>query len=128
MTTHVISELNHLSLVVLHQIAVAGSLDEISNFPGAVRHHIFQHGNRDKAANTLRQSMLFFIYQTGRHGPQNGFRLCLIHRGFHIASGAKVEGEAKDDIDRLEKNIPNGHMEVVVVGPPPAVDVDNEEE
>jgi hypothetical protein len=60
--------------------------------------------------------MLFCVYQTTRHGLQNGFRLCLVHRGFYIASEAKVVGEPEDDIDRLEAFIPEGHMEVVVLG------------
>lgn len=60
--------------------------------------------------------MLFFIYQTCRHGPQNGFRLCLVHEGFHITSATKIEGDGEDEIDRLEKEIPEGHMEVVVLG------------
>ena len=59
--------------------------------------------------------MLFWVYQTTRHGPQNGFRLCLVRRGFHIASAAKAEGEPEDDIDRLERLIPQGHK-VVLLG------------
>lgn len=64
--------------------------------------------------------MLFFVYQTTRHGPQNGFRLCLVHRGFSIASESKADGDPEDDIDRLERVIPQGHMEVVVLGDGPA--------
>ena len=65
--------------------------------------------------------MLFLIYQSTRQGPQNGFRLCLVHRGFHITSATKAEDDVEDDIDRLEKEIPQGHMEVVFLGPnPPA--------
>jgi hypothetical protein len=63
--------------------------------------------------------MLFFVYQTTRHGPQNGFRLCLVHRGFYIASESKADGDPEDDIDRLERVIPQGHMEVVVLGDAP---------
>ena len=63
--------------------------------------------------------MLFFIYQTARHGPQNGFRLCLVHEGFHIASATKSEGDGEDDIDRVEQEIPQGHMEVVILGSKP---------
>lgn len=117
--SHIISASNPLSPVVLQQIANAGILDEISNHSGAVRHHIYWHGNRDEADNTLREPVLFFIYQTTRHGPQNGFRLCLVHRGFHIASATKSEDDVEDDIDRLEKEIPQGHMEVVLLGPEP---------
>lgn len=105
------------STAVLQEIANVGILDEISNFSGAVRHHIYCHGNRNEADNTLREPMLFFIYQTTRHGPQNGFRLCFIHSGFHIASAMKSGDDVvDDDIDRLEKEIPQGHMEVVFLG------------
>lgn len=116
MESHIISASTPLSLAVRQQIANADILDEISNSSGAVRHHIYWHGDRNKADNTLRKPMLFFIYQTMRHGPQNGFRLCVVHRDFHIASAMKSENDSEDDIDRLEKEIPQGHMEVVFLG------------
>ena len=128
MESHIISASNPLSPAVLQHIAEAGALDEISNFSGAVRHHIYWHGNLNKADNTLRVPMLFFIYQTARHGPQNGFRLCLIHEGFHIASATKPEGDVEDDIDRLEQEIPQGHMEVVFLGQKPNASGGCEEE
>lgn len=116
MESHVISASNLLSPAVLQQIADSGTLDEISNLSGAVRHHIYWHGSRNEADNTLRKSMLFFIYQTTRHGPQNGFRLCLVHRGFQITSPTKEEGDKGDEIDRLEEEIPQGHVEVIILG------------
>ena len=128
MESHAISASNSLSPAVLQQIANSGTLDEISNSPGAVRHHIYWFSNRDKADNTLWQSMMFFIYQTGRHGPQNGFRLLIVHSGFHIASATKPEDDVEDDIDRLEKEIPQGHMEVVFLGPKPTPPSDSEED
>ena len=36
--------------------------------------------------------------------------------GFYIASSEKKEGGEEDDIDRLEKDIPQGHMEIVFLG------------
>ena len=101
---------------ILRQIATAGSLDEISNIRDAVRSHIFWHGKRDEVTGKLRTSMIFCVYQTAKYGPQNGFRLVLVHRGFYIESQAKIEGGPEDDIDRLEAFIPEGHMEVVVLG------------
>lgn len=86
MNSQLVSVSNPLSPRFLLRIADAGTLDEISNNPGAVRHHIYFPGNRNKADNTLRKAMLFFIC---RHGPQNGFRLCVVHSGFHIASTTK---------------------------------------
>ncbi|KAI0860359.1 hypothetical protein F4860DRAFT_479594 [Xylaria cubensis] len=120
MTSHILSADNPLPPSFLQQIATAGPLDEISNVAGAVRHHIFRHGRRDLTTGKIRTPMLFFVYQTTRHGPQNGFRLCLVHRGFRITSESKSDGDPEDEIDRLEKEIPQGHMEMVILGDPPA--------
>ena len=128
MESHAISASNSLSPAVLQEIANSGILAEISNSPGGVRHHIYWFSKRDKADNILWKSMMFFIYQTGRHGPQNGFRLCVVHSGFHIASPTKSEDDVEDDIDRLEKGIPQGHMEVVFLGPKPTPPSDSEED
>ncbi|KAK0636440.1 hypothetical protein B0T17DRAFT_613171 [Bombardia bombarda] len=133
MQNHIVTTSSPLPATFLQQIALAGPLDEISNHPGAVRHHLFWHGDRDRTTNTLRRSMLFFVYQTGRHGPQNGFRLCVAHRGFHIASPTKMErkegGEGEeDDIDQLERVIPQGHVEVVVLGEAPVLEDDEDDE
>lgn len=128
MESHIVSASNPLSPVFLQQLADADTLDEISNYPGAVRHHIYWHGNRNKADNTLRMGMLFFIYQTTRHGPQNGFRLCVVYSGFHIASPTKPEGNGEDDIHRLEKEISQGHMEVVFLGSKPPNHGESKEE
>lgn len=128
MESHVISTSNPLSPAILQQIATSGTLDEISNHSGAVRHHIYWHGNRNEADNTLRKPMLFFIYQTARQGPQNGFRLCLVHRGFQITSPTQPENDVEDNIDRLEKEIPQGHMEVVFLGPKPTGPSGSEED
>ncbi|KAK4223550.1 hypothetical protein QBC38DRAFT_372940, partial [Podospora fimiseda] len=119
---------------VLREIATADTaLDEISNFPGSIRHYIFCRGRPDAVTGRLRRGLLFFIYQTGRHGPQNGFRLCLVHRGFYMASSSettstRAEGEVfEDDIDRIGRDIPQGHMEVVILGDSPPAAVDDEE-
>lgn len=128
MESHIVSASSPLSPVLLQQIANAGAFDEISNYPGAVRHHIYWYGKRNKTDNTLFNAMLFFIYQTTRHGPQNGFRLCVVNSGFHIASATKSEGDGEDDIDRLEKEIPQGHIEVVFLGSKPPDYSESEEE
>jgi len=128
MQSHIVSETAPLSPSVLQQIANNSPLDEISNSVGAVRHHIYWHGRRNKKTNVLEVPMLFYIYQTTRYGPQNGFRLCLVHRGFHIASPGKEDGASEDDIDRLEAPIPQGHMEVVILGEEPAAFLDSEDQ
>lgn len=101
---------------VLQQIANEGPLDEISNAPGAVRLHIHRHPHRNRSTGVLETPMLFFVYQTGRHGPQNGFRLCTVRQGFRIDSATKAEGATEDNIDKIEKEIPQGHVEVVILG------------
>ncbi len=128
MDSHIISESSPLSPAMLQQIANSGHLDEISNAFGSVRRHIFWHGDRDKTTSKLRQSMLFFIYQTSRHGPQNGFRLCLVHPGYHIASDTKAEDVGEDEVDYLEKEIPQGYMEFVTLGEAPVAHSENIEE
>ena len=125
--SHVITASNPLPTTILQQIADAGALDEISNAPGAVRHHVYWRGSRNPLDNTLRHTMMFFIYQTTRYGPQNGFRLCIIYAGYRITSPTKAEDdEGEDDIDRLEKPIPQGHQEVVFLGTKPAVPEDSD--
>ncbi|KAK3985497.1 hypothetical protein QBC44DRAFT_156798 [Cladorrhinum sp. PSN332] len=105
---------------ILQTLANFGPLDQVANSPNSVRHHIYSHGMRNKATSKLDNSMLFWVYQTGRHGPQNGFRLCLVHQGFYIKSPEKKQqGDEEDEIDKLEKPIPQGHMEVFILGKQP---------
>ena len=117
----------------IRQIAIAGAFSEISNYKDAVRLHLFRSApapaKKKKQTGKTETSHVFVIYQTGRHGPQNGFRLVVVHRGYPIASATKDEGAAEDDIDVLEKEIPQGHMEVVILGEPGAViEGDSDEE
>jgi hypothetical protein len=103
---------------MIRELANSGALDEISNIPGSVRHHIFHHSIRDKKSGKTQKPLLFAIYQTGRYGPQNGYRLCLVHAGYYIASAERGNGDAEDEIDIAEKDIPQGHEEMVVLGEP----------
>ena len=54
-----------------------------------------------------RKSVLFIIYQIGRHGPQNGFRVAL------VLEGARV----KKARERLKSMVEQGAEEFVVVKP-----------
>lgn len=49
------------------------TLDEIFNYPGAVRHHIYWHGSRNKADNTLRMGMLFLFIRPHATGHRMNF-------------------------------------------------------
>ncbi|KAI8965208.1 hypothetical protein F5Y11DRAFT_362251 [Daldinia sp. FL1419] len=105
---------------MIQEIANSSPLDEICNAPGSVRWHICRQNNRDPASNTVRMPMLFFIYQTTRHGPQNGFRLCLVHEGYYLGSEDQSDMD-QDDVDILEKPIPYGHKELAILGVPPRI-------
>ncbi len=79
-------------------LALSGALDEISNGDdgmGIVRYvrgmGLVQEGRTNKA-------LCFFVYQTGRHGPQNGYRLCLVNEGVRPEDAReKLMGEVAQD-------------------------------
>lgn len=71
--------------------------------------------------------MLFLIYQTTRHGPQNGFRLCMVHQGYYIGPDNQSYID-EDDIDLPEKPIPCGHKELAILGVPFCVSSDESSE
>ena len=133
-TSHLLSPTFPLPSSILEELSNDSPLDEISNHTGSVRRHIFNHGLPDKDTKQVQRSMLFFVYQTGRYGPQNGFRLVFVHRGFVIPAKSQDEnanqdgtGEEDDEIYMVEKPIPQGHMEVVVLGKAPPRIEDPEE-
>lgn len=84
------------SATYLTELALSGAFDEISNSPDPVRHHISSHGF--VRSGVIRKAMFFVIYQTGRYGPQNGFRLCLVHEGFEVRD-ENESGDQKDAVD-----------------------------
>ncbi len=53
------------------------------------------------------KGVLFVIYQTGRFGPQDGFRVALVHEGVKV-------GDAKE---QLRGNVEEDAAEFVVVRP-----------
>ncbi|KAK1635254.1 hypothetical protein BDP81DRAFT_472783 [Colletotrichum phormii] len=116
MQSHVLSITASLPLSMVREMANSGAIDEISNSPNAVRHHIYWNSMRDNKTSKTQKSVLFAIYQTGQHGPQNGYRLCLVHQGYNIVSAKKSDGASDDEIDSLEKDIPQGHEEMVILG------------
>ena len=68
------------------QIALSAALDEISNAEGQITTYVQNRGLvRD---GTTRKALLFVLYQTGKHGPQNGYRLVLVEEG---AKASNVE-------------------------------------
>ena len=99
------------SAFVRELVLGSGVLDEISNaedgesigrcvkFLGAV--------DGKGGSGRTRKGCLFVVYQTGRHGPQNGYRLALVKEG--------VEWEVA--VDRLKGEVAQGAAEYVVVEP-----------
>ncbi|KFY21579.1 hypothetical protein V493_07289 [Pseudogymnoascus sp. VKM F-4281 (FW-2241)] len=99
----------------LIELALSGALNEISNNPGSVHHHISKHGI--VRSGVICKAMFFVIYQTGRYGPQNGFRLCLVHEGFQIRD-ENESGEQKDAVDDAEVPVVQGAAEIIRLGMP----------
>lgn len=118
MQSHALSDAAPLPRHLFSSLIGAANFDEISNYPGAVRNYIFNNAIRNYKGKTqgfAESSFVFFVYQTGRHGPQNGYRLVVVHKAYH-AVREKKEGDAEGEIDKLEKNISQGHDEMVVLG------------
>ena len=106
----------------LVELATSGCLDEISNAPDAIRHYI-----RNQCLVTegvTNRPKLFAIYETGRYGPQNGFRLCLVHEGFVVGDTETTDADAKAAIEMAQKPVAQGAKEWIVLGvaPPPIAD------
>lgn len=121
MPSHTLSDTAPLPRHMFWSLVNAHEFDEIPNYPGDVRKYIFNHALRDtkkKAPGPAEQSIIFCVYQRGRYGPQNGYRFCVVHEGYYVGPAEKKEGDPEDDIDRLEKDIPQGHEEMVILGEP----------
>jgi len=121
MQTHTLSDTAPLPRRMFWCFINAHTVDEIPNYPGSVRQYIFNHAMRPDKKRTpgkTEQDIVFCIYQRGRYGPQNGYRFCVVHEGYYIGAREKKEGEPEDDIDKLEKDIPQDHEEMVVLGEP----------
>lgn len=92
-------------------LANSGALDEIPNADdgSAIERRILMAGNQGGLVKNgvTRKSVLFIIYQTGRQGPQNGFRVAL------VLEGARVE----DAREILKSVVEQDAEEFVVVEP-----------
>ena len=66
----------------LKELVFSGALDEISNAEHgeSIGRYVANSGKMG-AGDQTRRAVLFTVYQTGRHGPQNGFRLALVKEG-----------------------------------------------
>lgn len=79
----------------IKELACCGALDEISNSEQgeAIARYV---ATQERNGSTYR-AILFVVYQTGRHGPQNGFRLALVKEG---ATKERAREQLKDEIER----------------------------
>ena len=95
----------------LRILANSGALDEISNGDDGfgIERRILMPGSQGGLVKDgiTRKSVLFAIYQTGTHGPQNGFRIAL------VLEGARV----KEARERLSSVVEQDAEEYVVIGP-----------
>lgn len=91
---------------LLKELACAGVLDEISNAEDgeAIGRYVRDTGAVGGGDQTKR-SVLFLVYQTGREGPQNGFRLALVKAG----------ATAESAVQQLKADVPQDAAECVVV-------------
>ncbi len=89
---------------------MSGALDEISNSEdgSGIERRIRATGSQGGQVKdgVTQKSVLFIIYQTGRHGPQNGFRVALVLEGARVA----------DAVEKLKGVVEQGAEEFVVVG------------
>ena len=81
-----------MDLVSLKHLANSGAPDEISNVSDGegIESKVKMSGlTRD---GKTKKAVLFVIYQTECHGPQNGFRLALVEECHAARRGGEVKG------------------------------------
>ena len=89
------------------ELACSGLLDEISTAEdGMAIGRYVRNAGAVGADGKTRKVVLFVIYQTGREGPQNGFRLALVKEGVRV----------DDAMEQLKADVADDAMECVVVG------------
>ncbi|CAH0044876.1 unnamed protein product, partial [Clonostachys solani] len=121
MQSHTLSDASPLPRHMFWSFINTHEFDEIPNYPGAVRQYISNHAvtaHQKTEPGKATQSIFFCVYQRERYGPQNGYRFCVVHEGYYVGPAEKMDGDPEDDIDKLEKDIPQGHEEMVVLGEP----------
>ena len=92
----------------LRILANSGALHEISNSEDGdgIERQIRASGSQGGHVKdgVTRKAVLFVVYQTGRHGPQNGFRLALVlegARGEDAREHLKGAGDQAPAADRV---------------------------
>ncbi|KAI4517143.1 hypothetical protein K525DRAFT_243668 [Schizophyllum commune Loenen D] len=113
------------STSLLEHIAYAGALDELSNAPPIRQHTASQgrspsvyprHRNDSDHEDRTRKPFLYLLYQSGMHGPQNGFRLLVGEAGICPADAGNAllaRGEITRGTHELVHLKANGDVDVV---------------
>ena len=101
-----------MDILSLRLLAHSGALDEISNGQDgfAIENRIREsgsHGGHVRDDGVTGSAVLFIVYETGRHGPQNGFRVALVLEGVRVREARAT----------LKRRVEEGAEELVVVGP-----------
>lgn len=94
----------------LKELVCSGALDEIPNAvldDGFDSIKSFVRGEGMVKDGKTCKAVLFVVYQTGRHGPQNGFRLALVQEGVKL----------DDATEQLRRAVEQETAEFVVVRP-----------
>lgn len=94
----------------LKELVCSGASDEIPNAifdDGYDSIKIYVRGEGMVKDGKTRKAILFVVHQSGRHGPQNGFRLALVQEGV----------KPEDATEQLRGAVEQETAEFVVVRP-----------
>lgn len=91
----------------MRELACSGALDEISNAEDGAGIGLAARGAGVVRGEKTQRAVFFVVYQAGRHGPQNGFRLALVKEGVRV----------EDAMKKLKGVVEQGAEEFVIVEP-----------
>lgn len=91
----------------MREMACSGALDEISNAEDGTGIELAVKRAGMAASGKTQRAVLFVLYQTERHGPQNGFRLALVKEGVTV----------EDAREKLKGAVEQGAEEFMIVRP-----------
>lgn len=90
----------------LKLLATSGALDEISDADDGsmIERRILIVGSQGGLVEdgVTQKSVFFVIYQTGRYGPQNGFRVALVLEGTRVEEArGRLKGVVEEDSEEF---------------------------
>ncbi|KAL8689104.1 MAG: hypothetical protein Q9218_005152, partial [Villophora microphyllina] len=102
------SSTRRMESAFLKELACVGILDEISNIEDgeAIGRYVRHAGGIGGGGQQQVQKVcLFVVYQSGREGPQNGFRLALVKKGVTVEAA----------VEQLKNDVPQDTTEYIIV-------------